>query len=233
MKILGIIPARAGSKGVPGKNSRLLGDKPLLQYSIESALASEKLSKVLLSSDSRHILSLAKPFPDVICSLRPAELASDTATSISVVMQVLEEQEQEGETYDAICLLQPTCPFRKAGSIDQAIGYYIDQHADSLVSVLPIPDEYNPHWAFEPTANGYLAIATGDAQIVSRRQDLPRSYFRDGSIYISETALVRSGTFYGKKLSFIEGDIQMHVNIDNETDWQKAEQLLPQIKDML
>lgn len=233
MRILGIIPARAGSKGVPGKNSRMLGGKPLVQYTIESALSAVRLSKVVLSSDSSHILDLASPFPDVYCSLRPAALATDTATSISVVRQVVEEQERMGESFDAICLLQPTSPFRKPGFIDQAIGKYSATGADSLVSVLPIPHEYNPHWAFEEKQDGFLQIATGDQQIISRRQELPTAYFRDGSIYISDIGLIRANTFYGQTLSYISGDPELYVNIDNEQDWQKAEQLLPQIKDQL
>src|SRR5690606_8918158 len=119
--ILAIIPARGGSKGIPGKNMKLLGEKPLLQYTVEAARESSLLSRVILSSDDVDIINLAKSVGLDVPFVRPAHLATDSSGSLEVVQHALKELAGQGETYDAVCLLQPTTPFRESGSIDTAI----------------------------------------------------------------------------------------------------------------
>ncbi len=233
MKILGIITARGGSKGVPGKNIKLLGSITLLSYTANAANQSKLLNKTILSSDDIAIIDEAKKQQIEVPFVRPDELANDTATSIAVVQHALEYMESIGEFYDAICLLQPTSPFREKGFVDSAIQKFIDENADALVSVLPVPHEYNPHWIFEPNTSGFLEIATGDKTIISRRQDLPKSYFRDGSVYITKTEIIKKGSFYGEKLSFIESNPDFYVNIDTLKDWEIAEKKLHFLKDKL
>lgn len=233
MKILGIITARGGSKGVPGKNIKLLGSTSLLSYTANAANQSKLLVKTILSSDDSEIIAAAKNEQIEVPFIRPAELANDTATSISVIQHALEYMERLGEFYDAVCLLQPTSPFREKGFIDTAIQKFISDDADALVSVLPVPHEYNPHWIFEPNASGFLQIATGEKTIISRRQDLPKSYFRDGSVYITKTEIIKKGSFYGEKLSFIESNPDFYVNIDTLEDWEIAEKKLHFLKDKL
>jgi CMP-N,N'-diacetyllegionaminic acid synthase len=125
--------------------------------------------------------------------------------------------------------LQPTTPFREKGFIDAAIQKFIAAKSDSLISVLEIPHEYNPHWAFEESQNGMLKIATNDTTIIGRRQDLPKAYFRDGSVYITKTSVIKKGTFFGNSIAYIESNPTFHVNIDTMQDWAKAEKLLSQI----
>lgn len=233
MKILGIIPARGGSKGVPGKNYKVLGDIPLLAYSAMAAHRSDLLYKTILSSDDETIINVAKIYYLEIPFIRPKELATDTASSIEVVKHAVEYLEANGEFYDAICLLQPTSPFREKGFIDKAIQKFIQSEADALISVLPVPHEFNPHWTFEPNEKGFLAIATGDKEIIKRRQDLPKAFFRDGSIYITKTEIIKNGSFYGNSLAYIESNPNLYVNIDTPDDWKKAEAKLPLIKDLL
>jgi CMP-N,N'-diacetyllegionaminic acid synthase len=233
MKILGIITARGGSKGVPGKNIKLLGKDSLLLYTANAANQSKLLYKTILSSDDAEIIEVAKKAQIEVPFVRPNELANDTATSISVVQHALEHMESLGEYYDAVCLLQPTSPFREKGFIDAAIQKFINEEADALVSVLPVPHEYNPHWVFEPNNSGFLEIATGEKTIISRRQDLPKSYFRDGSVYITKVEVIKKGSFYGEKLSFIESNPDFYVNIDTLKDWKIAEEKLNFIKDKL
>lgn len=233
MKILGIITARGGSKGVPGKNIKLLGKDSLLLYTANAANQSKLLYKTILSSDDAEIIEVAKKAQIEVPFVRPNELANDTATSISVVQHALEHMESLGEYYDAVCLLQPTSPFREKGFIDAAIQKFINEEADALVSVLPVPHEYNPHWVFEPNNSGFLEIATGEKTIISRRQDLPKSYFRDGSVYITKVEVIKNGSFYGEKLSFIESNPDFYVNIDTLKDWKIAEEKLNFIKDKL
>jgi CMP-N,N'-diacetyllegionaminic acid synthase len=233
MSILGIIPARGGSKGVSGKNIKLLGELPLLAYTAKSALASKQLSKVILSSDCQEIANVAQQFGIEVPFLRPNHLASDTASSIDLVQHAVTYLESQEEYYDAICLLQPTSPFRKKGFIDKAIEKFINEAADALVSVLPVPHEFNPHWVFESNNKGFLHLATGDTEIIKRRQDLPPAYFRDGSIYITKTTVIKNGSFYGNKLSYIENDADFYVNVDTLKDWDKAVAKLPIVKDKL
>lgn len=233
MKILGLITARGGSKGVPGKNIKLLGGDSLLSYTANAANQSKLLHKTILSSDDAAIIDVAKNGQIEAPFVRPNELANDTATSISVVQHALEYMESIGEYYDAVCLLQPTSPFREKGFIDTAIQKFIAEDSDALVSVLPVPHEYNPHWVFEQNNSGFLQIATGEKTIISRRQDLPKSYFRDGSVYITKTEIIKKGSFYGEKLSFIESNPDFYVNIDTLKDWEIAENKLHFLKDKL
>lgn len=233
MKILGIIPARGGSKGVPGKNVKLLGSNPLLSFTATAAKESKLLAKTILSSDDNEIINIAKENQIEVPFIRPDELANDTATSISVVQHAVAYMESIGEYFDAVCLLQPTSPFREKGFIDAAIQKFISEEADALVSVLPVPHEFNPHWIFEPNNSGFLKISTGENTIISRRQDLPKSYFRDGSVYITKIEIIKKGSFYGEKLSFLESNPDFYVNIDTLKDWEIAEHKLQFIKDKL
>lgn len=233
MKILGIIPARGGSKGVPGKNVKLLGSNPLLSFTATATKESKLLAKTILSSDDNEIINIAKENQIEVPFIRPDELANDTATSISVVQHAVAYMESIGEYFDAVCLLQPTSPFREKGFIDAAIQKFISEEADALVSVLPVPHEFNPHWIFEPNDSGFLKISTGENTIISRRQDLPKSYFRDGSVYITKIEIIKKGSFYGEKLSFLESNPDFYVNIDTLKDWEIAEHKLQFIKDKL
>ena len=226
MKVLGLIPARGGSKGVPKKNIKLLGDIPLIAYTISSAQNSTLLSKCILSSEDTEIITTAKKYNIDTPIIRPLELATDETKSIDVVLYTLEELEKRGEFYDAVCLLQPTSPFRDKDLIDNCIKKFIEHDYDALITVEKVPDEYNPHWLFEETESGYLKLATNDEKIISRRQDLPKAYKRDGSVYLTKTSILKSmHSFYGKNLGYIEVPIGQ-INIDNIVDWNKAESFI-------
>lgn len=229
MRILGIIPARGGSKGVPDKNVKILGDKPLIAYTISQALESKLLAKIIVSSDSDAILETAKAFGAEVPFVRPEHLATDAASSIAVVQHAVAFLEAQGEFFDAICLLQPTSPFREKGFIDKAIAAFTEKNADALISVLAVPHELNPHWVFEPNESGFLGIATGEKEIIKRRQELPPAFFRDGSVYITKIETIKKESFYGDSLCYIESNPEMYVNIDTMADWFLAEQKLPNI----
>ncbi|SEG51573.1 cytidylyltransferase domain-containing protein [Flavobacterium urumqiense] len=227
MRILGIIAARGGSKGVPGKNIKLLNGKPLLQYTSEIALESQYLTAVILSSDDNEIITVAKSLGIQVPFLRPEELAQDTTPTIDVIIHALQWYENQAVFFDAVCLLQVTSPFRTVAFLDRAIEKFISSGCDSLISVQKVPHEYNPHWTFELNPEGNLKIATGEDQIISRRQELPVTYHRDGSIYIMKTeVLLQQHSLYGKSISFIESAPEFYVNIDTLADWKKAEQMI-------
>ena len=226
MKILAIIPARGGSKGIPGKNIKLLGGKPLLQYTVESAKESALLSRVILSSDDPEIIAVGKELGLEVPFVRPAELAGEATSSLGVSKHTLEELCSQGREYDAVCLLQPTPPFRSTGLIDKAIEKFRSGNYDSLISVREVPAEFNPHWTYEEL-EGKLKIATGDEEIISRRQDLPKAYHRDGAVYITKTSvLLEQNSLYGKNIGYIDTTGSVYVNIDTEEDWKEAEKIV-------
>ncbi|MGM1056404.1 MAG: cytidylyltransferase domain-containing protein [Bacteroidota bacterium] len=226
MKILGLIPARGGSKGIPGKNIKLLAGKPLLEYTFESAKASALLSRVILSTDDPEIIRTAEKIGLEVPFIRPKKLAEDTTTSLEVIKHALEELKINGEEYDAVCLLQPTTPFRETGLIDSAIKKFTEGNFDSLISVREVPADFNPHWVFEEK-DGKLQIATGEQEIIPRRQDLPKAYHRDGAIYITKTSILTDqNSLYGKNIGFINTTGSPYVNIDIPKDWEEAEQLI-------
>lgn len=226
MTILGLIPARGGSKGIPGKNIKPLRGKPLLQYSIEAAKRSQLLSRIVLSSDDEKIMTTAKKLGLEVPFQRPAELAGESTGSLAVLQHAVQVFANEGEKFEAVCLLQPTSPFRRDGLIDEAIEKFIQGGFDSLISVREVPSDFNPHWVFE-AENGSLKIATGEDQIISRRQDLPKAYHRDGAIYLVRTeVLMDQHSLYGKNIGFIDTTGDPYVNVDTPEDWEEAEKIL-------
>lgn len=231
MKILAIIPARGGSKGVPGKNIKLLGEKPLLAYTAEIALKSKYLTEVMMSSEDEQIIAVGKSLGIKVPFVRPTELAQDHTPTIDVIIHALQWYKSQNVFFDAVCLLQATSPFRTVAFLDKAIEKFIKSTCDSLISVQKVPHEYNPHWTFEVDSDGNLKIATGETEIISRRQELPTAYHRDGSIYMTKTeVLFKKQSLYGKSIAFIESDSEMYVNIDTMEDWKKAESMVKNFK---
>ena len=228
MRILGLIPARGGSKGVHRKNIRPLNGVPLIGYSIIAGLASSVLDRVMVSTEDEEIAGIARELGAQVPFLRPEALATDAAPTLKVVQHALETLQAQGEDFDAVCLLQPTVPFRTATHIQEAVAAFEEANSDSLVSVAAIPHQYNPHWAFLPSDDGqHLHIATGDAELISRRQELPTAYHRDGSIYLTKTSvLLNQDSLYGNSIAWYEPQGSPNINIDTEADWQKAEAYL-------
>jgi CMP-N-acetylneuraminic acid synthetase len=227
MKILGIIPARGGSKGIPRKNIKKLNRKPLIQYTSDIALASKNISKLIVSTDDDEIITVSKLLGIEVPFKRPKNLALDTTPTLPIIFHALEYFKSIGEKFDAVCLLQATSPFRTTELLDNAIKIFIKNGTDSLISVQKVPHEYNPHWVFEPDNNGLLSISTGEKEIIARRQDLPNTYHRDGSIYLTKVdVLLNKKSLYGDSISYIESPEEYYVNIDTIEDWKSAEKIL-------
>ena len=226
MKNLCLIPARSGSKGLPGKNTRPLNGKKLLEYTYETAMSAKLIDRIVLSTDCPVIAATALPYQVQVPFIRPAYLAEDTTPTSDVVKHAVDFYDQCGEHFDLVILLQATCPFRKAGFVDQCIEHFIESGADSFCSVMQVPHQFNPHWVFEPDENGFLKISTGDEKIIPARQMLPPAFARDGSVYIFKTDTIRNNkSVYGNKMSFLDSANQWHVNIDTMDDWAKAEMI--------
>jgi CMP-N,N'-diacetyllegionaminic acid synthase len=230
MKILGLITARGGSKGIPFKNIKLLNHKPLIAYTFEAAKQAKLLSDIIISTENAEIIKVANELGLEVPFVRPLELATDTASSIDVVIHAIKYLESNGKYYDAVCLLQPTSPFRKIGFIDDAINIFLQKDVDCLLSVLQVPHEFNPHWTFLENESGNLKLATGEKEIIKRRQELPKAFFRDGSIYITKTSVLKEKhSFYGETIGYIESDSDYFCNIDTIRDWELAEKKVTQL----
>lgn len=227
MKVLGVIPARGGSKGVPRKNIKLLDGKPLLAYSAESALEAKRLSRVILSTEDEEIAEVGRGLGLDVPFMRPAELATDTAATFPVVMHTIDTLRSQGDSYDAVCLLQPTNPLRRAMDIDECIEIMERCGSDSVVSVLPVPVPFNPMWVFWKRDDGRLVLSSGESEPITRRQDLPKAFHRDGSIYLTRTdVLFEYGNLYGQSIQSYEIDSRFAVNIDTADDWERAEEMI-------
>lgn len=228
MTILGLIPARGGSKGVPRKNIKLLNGKPLIAYTIEAGLQCSEIQELIVSTDSEEIAELSRKSGAGVPFMRPAALATDKSPSIDTVIHAVEFYTSKGQHFDAVCLLQPTCPFRTTEDITSAIATFKNKEADSLISVREVPHEFNPHWTFEvEEKTGFLKIATGEKQIIPRRQELPKAFHRDGSIYIVKTeVLLSQRSLYGENIAYHLSVNPVHINIDTQEDWIRAEQEL-------
>ncbi len=227
MRVLGIIPARGGSKGVQRKNIRLLCGKPLLAYTSDSAMGATRLSHTILSTEDLEIAEVGRSLGLDVPFMRPAELATDSAASFPVVVHAITELEKQGESYDAVCLLQPTNPLRRAADIDNCIELLESSSADSVVSVLPVPHEYNPKWVYWQSELGEMTLSTGESSPTTRRQDLPPAFHRDGSVYVTRRSVIDDfGDLYGRRVRGYEMPRQYSVNIDTADDWALAEQLV-------
>lgn len=227
MKILAIIPARGGSKGIPRKNIKVLGIKPLIVYSIESAKQSKLLTEFVVSTEDEEIASVAKKYGSNVPFVRPLELSQDNTPTIDVVQHVINEYEKQNQFFDAVLILQATCPFRTENEIDECIEIFMNQNTDSLISVKEVPDHFNPHWVFEANEKGNLKIATGEDKIIPRRQELPKAFVRDGSIYITKISVIKEqNSLFGKSIAYRLSTNLKHINIDTISDWEEAERII-------
>ncbi len=227
MRVLGIIPARGGSKGIPRKNVKLLNGKPLLAYTIESAIAAKRLDRTILSTEDNEIAELGLSLGIDVPFMRPPELSGDEAPTFPVVMHAVEELEKAGDRFEAVCLLQPTNPLRRSEDIDRCIELLESTGADSVVTVSEVPHQYNPNWVYLQNDYGELTLSTGETRPIARRQDLPRAFYREGSVYVTRrSVLYRYEDLYGRRLRGYEIDRSRSVNIDTEEDWHRAERLL-------
>jgi len=227
LKVLGIIPARGGSKGIPRKNLVPLAGKPLLSYTIHAAQTSSRLTRAVLSSEDDEIVNVGRSYGIDVPFVRPAILATDEARSVEVAKHALQFVENEqGTTYDLVCLLQPTCPLRTASDIDRAITELEESDADSIVSLAPIED---PHpFKMMRINDGLIHPLFPDQWHESlRRQELPPTFYLNGAIYcVRREVLLDRSSLWGKKTLAYIMPAERSVNIDSIVDVKLAESLL-------
>src|SRR5262249_7196993 len=223
MRVLGLVPARGGSKGIPRKNIRPLAGKPLLQYTAEAALSARRLTTVVLSTEDEEIAAVGRRCGLRVPVLRPQELAEDVPPTLPVVQHAIGWMERNGESFDAVCLLQPTNPLRRAADIDSCLELLELSDADAVISILPVPAEHNPFWVYFESGDGTLRLSNGEVEPIPRRQELPKAFHRDGSVYATKTQVVmRNNSLYGARVLGYPIDPALSVNIDGPDDWDRA-----------
>lgn len=198
-KVLALITARGGSKGLPRKNVLLAGGKPLLAWTVDAAISAECVDRVVLSSDDHEIMDAARSAGCDVPFCRPAHLASDVATSIDVVLHALNQL----PGYEYVVLLQPTSPLRTAADIDAAFELMIESGAPSCLSVCDV--DQSPYWMYRVVAGNKLERLLSEVDMVTRRQDLPPIYVLNGAIYIAHIDWLRANK------SFISEDTVAYV----------------------
>ena len=224
MKLLCIIPARGGSKGVPRKNVRSVGGKPLIAWSIEAAQQSKRVTNFYVSTDDQEIAQVSKQYQAEVLN-RPPEIAGDKTPMVDVILHALQECEsQDSTTFDYILLLQPTAPMRIGSDIDEAIDLLVSSEADSVVSVYQVEDAH-PSRMYQ--IHDGLLEAFCEEPAGSLRQDLPAVYHRNGAIYAcSRRLLVEEQTLWGGRMVPYVMPKKRSANIDDETDLEFADFML-------
>jgi len=231
MRILALIPARGGSKRLPGKNIKLLGGKPLINWTIEIAQGISEICEILVSTDDPAIALVAKEAGANVPWLRPKALSTDQATSVEVALHALDWYESENGVVDGLLLLQPTSPFRTQATIRRGIKLFKSQNYPSVIAVSPVRD--HPMWTFKKEG-AYLAPFMENHRFGMRSQDLKPAFVVNGSFYlISPTELRKSKLFIGDKLVPIVCEtFQEALDIDSDVDFDLAEFFLSQKTDL-
>ncbi len=225
MKVIAIIPARGGSKGVPGKNLREVYGKPLIAWTIECALAARGLDRIVISSDDEAILAVARRYDGVLAHARPCNLAEDDTPIVPVIAHELVAAESEGfGPFDAILLLQPTAPMREPFHIEQAIAA-LSVGVNAVISVCAMHDMH-PARMYKMREGGALSALMPEFE-KSRRQDIPPAYYRNGSIYlVRREAFERQGAVMAKPATGYEMADRFLLNIDEPRDMIVADALI-------
>lgn len=224
--VLGLVPARGGSKGVPGKNVRPLAGHTLLEYTARAARESGVIDRVILSTDSAEIADAGRRAALEVPFMRPAALAADDTPMLPVIEHALAEIAKNGWSPDIIVLLQPTSPLRRPGHIRDAVHLLRDTGADSVVTVVEVPRHLSPDYVMR-VDEGRLKPFLPDGARVTRRQDTRPAYYREGTVYgFWRATLERYGGIYGDDCRPLLLRPSESLSIDTEDDWNEAERRL-------
>jgi CMP-N,N'-diacetyllegionaminic acid synthase len=225
VNVLGVIPARGGSKGIPNKNLALLAGRPLLAYTADAARQSRRLTRCIVSTDDETIAAAARALGLDVPFLRPSDLACDDTPMLPVLQHAAREVARIGSAPDAVVLLQPTSPLRGATHIDAAIDLLETTGADSVVSVVEVPHQFNPVSVMQLDGDRLRPFL--DGPLITRRQDKPRVFARNGPAVLAvRTRVLEAGSLYGndcRPLVMIRAE---SVDLDGPEDLALAELLL-------
>lgn len=227
-RILGIIPARGGSKGIKKKNIKIIAGKPLIQWTIDVARQSKYISELIVSTEDTEIANLSLQLGASVPFLRPTSLACDDSKTIDVINYVVDKLETDyNKFFDYIIILQPTSPLRTLNQIDDAVEMILkDKAADSLVSCIKVPHIFHPESIMKLNENNYLENYTLNKMLPTRRQDKSVLFARNGAaIYITKRNKIKEFIFGGNLLCY-EMPIDCSIDIDNMEDFVTAEKYL-------
>ena len=225
-----MITARGGSKGIPGKNIKFLGGKPLIAYSIESAKKSKLITHCIVSTDSEEIATIAKAHGAGIPFIRPKELAEDTTPHVPVMKHAIEFMEEKlGVVFDYAVILQPTSPFRLSEDIDKTLEKLITSGADSAVTLVEVWNDYLSK-VKKLVGDTVLPYYIPEPEGI-RRQDFPPAYKRSGAVYaMRRDLLMNDNRLYGNTIVGHVVPAERSIDIDTSFDWLKAEWMLEDLK---
>jgi CMP-N,N'-diacetyllegionaminic acid synthase len=232
LRVLGVVTARGGSKVLPGKNLKLLAGKPLIAYTIEAALQSEALDRLILSTDDPAIADVALAFGCEVPFMRPAELARDETPHLPVVEHAARWMaEHEHYRPDAVMTLQPTSPLRLPEDISGSIQLLGRSGADSVLSVSEVPAHAHPMRTLRLDADDNAVLFVNGEPVrrrINRRQDLPPAWVMNGAIYLCLTRVLLSNepSLYGDRVVAYRMPAERSVSIDDAEDWAAAERAL-------
>ncbi len=224
-KVVAIIPARGGSKGIPGKNILPIAGKPLIAWTIHAAQRAQSIDRIIVSTDDEEIANVAKAYGEDPPFQRPAHLATDCAAANDVILHAIEFLQKQGEHFDRVILLQPTSPLRTSKDIDDALSLMDVKHADSVIGVSLVSEP--PQWMQRFNEDGIIKDYFPELEKPLNRQDLNVPYIVNGAIYITSmkqfqtTKHISSGIIAGYIMSKDRA-----VDIDEEIDFKLAELLL-------
>jgi len=222
MAILGIIPARGGSKRIPGKNKKIFCGKPLVSYAIETALGASLLDKIVVNTDDEDILEIATKYKGIIPLRRPLEISQDLSPAIDYVHQTIKELETQGETFDIVVILQPTSPLTLSKDIDNTIQLLIDSKAPSAVSVMKLDHATHPvkmKVLEGDKLNPFLEEEGGRMA----EHELPTIYVRNCSVYASTLETIRAGKIIGDDCRGYVMPTERSIDINDPIDFDFAE----------
>jgi len=226
MLVLGLVPARGGSKGVPGKNVRPLAGHTLLEYTVRAARESSVLDRVILSTDSLEIADAGRRAGLEVPFMRPAALAADDTPMVPVIEHALGEIARHGWSPDIVVLLQPTSPLRRPEHIRDAVAMLRETEADSVVTVVELPRHLSPDYVMR-IDGGRLKPFLPEGARVTRRQDARPAYSRDGTVYAFRRSTIEQlGGIYGNDCRPLVIDTNDSLSIDSQADWDEAERRL-------
>lgn len=229
-RILGVIPARGGSRTIPKKNIKPLLGRPLIAYTIVPALRSKLLTRVIVSSDNKEIIEISKRYGAEVPFIRPKELATDLALAMDVIKHaVLETERLEGKKYDYVVMLQPTTPLRTTEDIDNALKKLIKTGADSVISVVNVGPMHPVR--MKRIVNDRLVDYAEEEMENMPKELLPPVYIRSGAIYaVKRDILVNKRSFKGDDCRPYVMPEGRSINIDNEMDFLLAEAVMKKMK---
>ncbi len=226
-RTLGVVLARGGSKGIPRKNVALLAGKPLLAYTAAAALQSGRLNRVVLSTEDAEIAEVGRRCGLDVPFMRPHALAQDDTPAIAVLQHAVRELEGKGEQFDAIFTLQPTTPLRRPSDIDGAVDLLERSGADSVISFVEVGDKHPARMKFIDPSGRVVDPPFAELVEGQRRQDLPKLYLREGSVYLTRRdVLMNDGSLKGNDCRAWVVPPDRACNIDEPLDWLIAELLV-------